>query len=332
MFGQVTSFLSGLQVTPVHLAMLGSGIGAMLVVFGLAGAFRKKDPVLRRLEASGPRRHGAAESGLLQPFAADPTGLTRVLLPTDRNERTQVQRQLAHAGMTGPHALRNYYLVRILLGILLPLLLVALIYALRAGLFPVPEVISHRIGGMSHLAMIQITGLLVGLGFFGPAVWLRGRGNRRREAIERAFPNVLDLLQVSVEAGLALDAAMIRVANETAEAAPEISEELLAAQREIQAGRGREKALQDMAQRTRVEEVAAFVNVVVQSSRFGTDISDVLTAYSLEMRQNRELKAQEIANKLPVKMSAVLASLMLPALLIMTVGPVALRYIRVFGG
>ncbi|WP_127903642.1 type II secretion system F family protein [Solirhodobacter olei] len=332
MSSQLLPPLAAFGVTPVELAMLGSALGALLIVFGVASAFRRKDPVLRRLEASGPKRQRTVESGLLLPSAPDPRGLDRVLIPSDRAERTHVQRQLSYAGLNGPHALRNYYLVRIMLSIILPLLFLGLIFLLRSGGLWVPTPIARRLGAMSHVTMIQITALLVGVGFFFPALWLRDRANQRRDAIEKAFPNALDLLQVSVEAGLGLDAAIIRVANEIAEVAPEISEEFLTAQREVQAGRGRDKALFDMAERTQVEEVKAFVNVVIQASRYGTNITDVLMTYAQEMRQNRELKAQEMANKLPVKISAVMASLMLPALLIMTVGPIALRYMRVFGG
>jgi tight adherence protein C len=125
---------------------------------------------------------------------------------------------------------------------------------------------------------------------------------------------------------------MIRVANETVTSAPEISEEMLIAQREIQAGRSREKALFDMAERTGVAQVSSFSSVVLQSIQYGSSISEALTVYSEEMRQSRELRAQEMANKLPVKMSAVMASLMLPSLVMLALGPVVIRYIRYMHG
>ena len=86
-----------------------------------------------------------------------------------------------------------------------------------------------------------------------------------------------------------------------------------------------------MAKRTGVDEVNSFVSVVLQSIQFGTSISDALTTYAEEMRVARELKAQEKANKLPVQMSAIMASLMLPAILMLTLGPVVIRYVRYFG-
>ena len=88
----------------------------------------------------------------------------------------------------------------------------------------------------------------------------------------------------------------------------------------------------DMAARTGVPEVVSFANVVLQSMQFGTSTSETLSTYAREMRKNRELRAQEMANKLPVKMSAIMASLMLPALLMLTLGPVVIRYIRYLHG
>jgi tight adherence protein C len=99
-------------------------------------------------------------------------------------------------------------------------------------------------------------------------------------------------------------------------------------QYQIQAGRPREAAMRDMADRTGVDVVRSFANVVQQSMQFGTSMSEALTTYAAEMRLFREMKAQEMANKLPVKLSAVMASLMLPALIMLTVGPVVIRYVN----
>ena len=102
-------------------------------------------------------------------------------------------------------------------------------------------------------------------------------------------------------------------------------------QLEIAAGGEREKAMMDLADRTGVDEVNSFANVVLQSVRFGTSMSDALQIYANEMRLSRELKAQEQANKLPVKMSAVMSALMLPAMILLIVGPVVIRWMNTFG-
>lgn len=129
---------------------------------------------------------------------------------------------------------------------------------------------------------------------------------------------------------MGFDAAMTRVGNELAHSTPEIAYEFLTVQRQIQAGRSREEAMIDMANRVGVESVRSFANVVAQSMQFGTSMAQALTTYSEDLRQQRELRAQEMANKLPVKMSAVMASFMLPALIMLSIGPVVIRFIRNF--
>lgn len=329
MFDLIQEILSGSTITPQFLIVLGIGCGAMLVVYGLSGALAGKDPVLRRMERQR-RRGGSAETGILRQASADPEGLMKSLIPTDRQERSEIERQLALAGFNSAHSVRNFYLLRLSTGVVLPAALLAVIWASRIGNLPLPAGVEAAIGGWSHLRILQILSLLVALGFFGPAMWINSRAKERRRAIEESFPNALDLMQISVEAGLGFDAAMIRIGNELEETAPALSQEMLTAQREIQAGRSRDRALLDMAARTGVEEVAAFARVVLQSMQFGSSISQTLSTYALEMRNNRELRAQEQANKLPVQLSAVMASLMLPALLLLTLGPVVIRYVRYF--
>lgn len=129
---------------------------------------------------------------------------------------------------------------------------------------------------------------------------------------------------------MGFDQALMRVASEIRPVAPDLADEIISAQNEIQAGRDRDRALMRMARRTGVDEVSSFVNVVLQSTRFGTPMSEALNTYAEEMRTTRELKAQEKANKLPVQMSAAMAALMLPAILMLTLGPVVIRYVHYF--
>ncbi len=138
-------------------------------------------------------------------------------------------------------------------------------------------------------------------------------------------------MQIAIEAGLGFDAAMVRVAHEMARVAPEISQEFMMLQLELQAGKERQAAFLDMAKRTQVEEVTAFANVILQSSQYGTSVSKALRTFSADMRQDRELRAQEKANRLPVKMSAVMALFMMPVLLIICLAPMAIRWINMFG-
>jgi len=332
MFDSLFGQIEGVGIPPAALFILGVGFGAMLLVFGVFGAFSGKDPVVRRMEAQGRRRPSVADAGILRDRAEDPKGLMKSLIPADTKERSEVERQLALAGFPGARAVRNFYLVRLSLGLVLPGLLVGAIWGIRTGALSAPDHIVEMVGGWGAARLAQVLSIVVAVGFFGPAVWLRSRASERRRAIEEAFPNALDLLQISVEAGLGFDAAMIRVGNELAASAPAVAKEFLAAQQEVQAGRARERALLDMAARMGVDEVVSFANVVLQSMRFGTSMSDTLIAYAAEMRRARELRAQEKANRLPVLMSGVMATMMLPALILLTIGPVVIRYVRTLAG
>ena len=203
-------------------------------------------------------------------------------------------------------------------------------FVMFARLPAAPEFLREAVGGLSTFGLAQIACVLCAIGFFAPTAWLRGRIAERKQAITEAFPNALDLIQIGVEAGLGFDQALMRVANEIRPVAPDLADEILLAQNEIQAGRDRDQALLHMARRSGVDEVSSFVNVVLQSARFGTPMSDALKTYAEEMRTTRELKAQEKANKLPVQMSAVMASLMLPAIIMLSLGPVVIRYMDYF--
>lgn len=319
-------------ITPSTIVVIGIGVGAMLTFFGIAGTFSGKDPELARMEAQRRSRSGRADLGILKQRSADPKGLMQALIPADRKERSDVERRLAIAGFTHRSAVRNYYVIRLGAGLLIPALLIALLALWRKGLVQLPPALDGFLAGLGEMQIVLALCFLVAVGFFGPAVWLRERSDARRLEIEESFPNALDLIQISVEAGLGFDAAMVRVGNELAVAAPALSQEFLNAQREIQAGRTRDRAMLDMAARTGVDEVSSFANVVLQAMQFGTDVSKTLATYAAEMRRTRELRAQEKANKLPVQMSAVMASLMLPALILLTLMPVLIRYIRYFEG
>ncbi|MEH6360669.1 MAG: type II secretion system F family protein [Amylibacter sp.] len=305
----------------------------MLTFFGVVSAVSGGNPAANRMAAVAlNHKTRRKDNDLLRMADADPTGLMKTIMPKDYNERTKIQLQLAQSGLTSAHAVRNFYLIRALLGFVLPTIFIAVILASKSTVISLPDFMLHSVANLNQLRIFQILSVLLAVGFFGPIMWLNGRVKARKRKIEEGFPNALDLIQISTESGLGFDASMTRVGNELALVSPEISYEFLTAQREIQAGRSRDKALTDIATRTGVEEITSFTNVVLQSIQFGTPISAALTAYAEEMRKYRELRAQEQANKLPVKMSAVMASLMLPALLMITIGPVVIRYIRFFSG
>ena len=330
MLPQIERLALTLGLPEQTLLIAGIGFGILMVTLGVAALLGERNPAADRIAAAGASRGSRSARGLLQEQARDPAGVWKAVLPTDLGQRTELTRKLARAGFGGPHALRTFTLIRIGFGIVVPAAFVGLVFLARSPDVLLPFGLAERLGGFSDMTVTRITVVLVAAGYFLPVKSVESRAAARMRKIEAAFPNALDLMQISVEAGLGFDAAMTRVGNELAEVSPEIAFEFLTVQRQVQAGRPREQAMADMALRTGVDTVRSFANVVAQSMQFGTPMAEALTAYAREMRETREMRAQEAANKLPVKMSGVLASLMLPALILLTVGPVVIRYVRFF--
>jgi tight adherence protein C len=333
MLTSITPLATSLGVEPRTVILLGLFFGTSLIVLSLFSIVRDRQAVrvrARMRAAGGGGNIGTADDSHSLFFApeAEPGKLAKAFLPTQQRERNKVRRDLAHAGFTKPNAVLWFYILRVAAGLLLPAL-VALTFLYKDAL-PVPAFVSERMGRVAGNELLLIFAVMILVGFYGPAAWLSARASERRHQVELGFPNALDLMQVSIETGLGFDAALARVATELRSSAPEIAQEFTVAQQEILAGRDREGTYQAMAERLAIDEAYAFVNVVLQSMRFGTSMSQSLLVYSAEMRQRRELRAQEKANKLPVLMSAVMATLMMPSLLIVTIGPVMLRYIAGF--
>ncbi len=334
MLEQLTDLSLKLGVSAEILLLIGVGTGVMFVFLGLAALLNARNPAAERIAAITPEaRHlKRQDRALLRPSSSQQGKLKNPLVPSDARKRTELQNKLAQAGFTGPRALSTFTAVRAVLGLALPGLLLLLIVLTKTHLLTLPFGAQNTLVQFSNMQVFQLLTVLVALGFFAPVYWLQSRVAERKRRIEENFPNALDLIQISVDAGLGFDAAMTRVGNELADVSPDVAFEFLTVQRQVQAGRSRDIAMQDMADRTGVETVRSFSNAVQQSMKFGTSMSDALQTFAAELREYRETKAQEMANKLPVKVSAVLASLMLPALILLTVGPVLIRYIRFYGG
>lgn len=167
--------------------------------------------------------------------------------------------------------------------------------------------------------VFAIGGLLVG--FFGPNLYLYQQAYDRAEKLERALPDAIDLMTISVESGLGFDASVQQVAaNTTGPLAEEFSRVL----REMQLGMGRGDALRSFADRTTVADVKSFVMAMVQADSFGIPIAQVLRVQSSEMRVKRRQRAETRAQQVPVKMTVPLIFCILPCLFVVVLGPAAL--------
>ncbi|MCH7884035.1 MAG: type II secretion system F family protein [Planctomycetes bacterium] len=175
---------------------------------------------------------------------------------------------------------------------------------------------------------IGITMIGVGLGFLAPDLWLSSAISKRSELIRNGLPDTLDLLVITVESGLGLDAAFQRVGDDMKYVHPALSEELQLVTLETQMGIPRSEALANFGARSGVEEARSLVAIVNQAERFGTSIARALRNQSDSLRVKRRQRAEERAQKTSVKLMAPLILFIFPAILVVLAGPAALKMIE----
>ena len=167
------------------------------------------------------------------------------------------------------------------------------------------------------------------LGYLIPGIWLDRKVKARQKEILLALPNALDLLTISVEAGLGFDAAMARVTEKYKNA---LASEFAQVLNEVRLGRPRLEALDDMAKRNKVEELNGFIQAVIQSEQLGVGIANVLRIQSEEMRRRRRQRAEEQGQKAPLKMLFPMVGCIFPTLFIVLLGPAVLSVYHSFSG
>lgn len=183
-------------------------------------------------------------------------------------------------------------------------------------------------GAGARGTLLTFSGLSA-LGWFGPSLWIYQVGYDRTELVRRELPDAIDLLTISVEAGLAFDAALAQVARSSD---GPLAKELFRVLQEMQLGTGRLDALRALADRTDVEELRIFVAAMVQADTFGIPIANVLRVQSKEMRVKRSQRAEEKAQQVPVKILFPLIFCILPALFIVVMGPAGIKIFEQFRG
>ena len=235
----------------------------------------------------------------LAPVAARAARLGHAFTPSGHVERAA--RKLVLAGRSGEEALDRFLVLRVVGVVLVPALVVVV------GLLPIGRALQFALLVLGALVLIA-----------GPDTVLNREVERRRAAIRAALPDMLDLLSVSVEAGLGLEQAFERVA---ADVAGPLSEELRRLQGDIRAGATRAAALRALTERVDVPELRSFVSAVLQADTFGVSIGPVLRAQSEEMRVRWRQRVQERAQKAPVKMLVPMVFCIFPALFVVVIGP-----------
>jgi tight adherence protein C len=169
----------------------------------------------------------------------------------------------------------------------------------------------------------------LGLGYLLPGMVLARLAKRRSHRIRLSLADMLDLLVVSVEAGLGLDQALSRVGQELAFAYPELADELRLINLELRAGKPRSEALRNLADRTGVDDLSSLVTMLIQTDKFGTSVAQSLRVYSETLRTKRRQRAEEAAAKTGVKMVFPLVLCIFPSIWVVTIGPAAIRFVQV---
>ena len=228
--------------------------------------------------------------------------------PKSPKEMGTLRLRLVQAGYRGEEALTVFFGIRVAFALLL------------FALFATSIVRRPNIG----LALGAF-----GLGYILPGMVLARLAKRRAHRIRLSLADALDLLVVSVEAGLGLDQAMTRVGSELAFAYPELSDELRLINLELRAGKPRAEALRNLADRTGVDDLSSLVTMLIQTDKFGTSVAQSLRVYSETLRTKRRQRAEEAAAKTGVKMVFPLVTCIFPAIWVVTIGPAAIRFVKV---
>ena len=159
------------------------------------------------------------------------------------------------------------------------------------------------------------------LGFFGPDIYLSNVSSKRRHALRKALPDGLDLLVICAEAGLSLDTALNRVADEIATSSPEMADELGITSVELNFLPERRTALENLSKRVKIPAMRGVINTLIQTEKYGTPLSQALRVLSAEFREQRMLLAEEKAARLPAILTVPMILFILPTLFIVLVGP-----------
>jgi tight adherence protein C len=193
--------------------------------------------------------------------------------------------------------------------------LVAVFFICRLTVF---KVLNNQIA-------VGLAVLIALVGFYLPDLWLTIKSNIRREKLLEGIPDALDLLVVCVEAGMGLDGAINRVAEETTLTNPTLADELKLLNLELRAGKSRQDALRNLALRTNIDAMNSLVTTLIQTDKFGTSVAKALRVFSDSFRTQRYQKAEEFAAKMPVKLIFPLIFFIFPSLFVIIVGPAAIR-------
>lgn len=294
-------------------------LGVLFTVAGASGSGRRRDPLESRLQQFAQRPRTLAEIEMQAPFSERflrpfITGLARTIARvTPSGALEDTQKRLLHGGFAGRLQASDFMGMKGLAGI------VGLAMGVGVALRLVPG-----------WGIFGIVLWMVGFGIVGyylPDLWLRGQVNQRRDQIQRSLPDAIDLLTISVEAGLGFDAALSRVVEKSDNT---LTREFGRVISEMRVGVARRDALRALVERTGVDDLATFVTAIIQAEQLGASIASVLRIQAGEMRIRRRQRAEVLAHQAPIKMLFPMAFLILPSIFVVVLGPAVPRIVHAF--
>ncbi len=301
-----------------------AGIGVFITLVAFAQALMPSDPMAARLR-SHKKRRDQLRGEVLGTTAAETrraaqiTSLKQVLdrLKLLRGEEARkTSEQLAQAGWRSRDALAIYLGIRL-----------ATPFIGAVGSFVLLWTLAPDATGMQKLLGMVVAVLVCG---FAPVFGLKRAIKRRQNNLRKQLPDGLDLLVICTESGLSLDAAFSRVARELGFSAPHLADEIGLTSVELGFLPNRRQALQNLAKRTELPAIRGVVNTLVQTERYGTPLAHSLRVLSAEFRDERMLKAEEKAAKLPAILTVPMILFILPVLFVVLIGPAIIQVIEKF--
>lgn len=295
------------------------------ISLGLMGVYwllyKPQSAATERLKRLGERATSAAGAPISLDEKAGSELAERIasplnrLLPPSAAEAKKLQKQLMQAGFRSQSA---------------PGVFRAMQLATMAGFPAIVALICALLARPLNGALFWILAAFI-VGFFLPRYALVRMIRSRQQLVRWGLADALDLMVISIEAGLGLNAAMMKVSSELKEVHPDISEEFELANLEIRVGRERDEALRNLADRTGVEDLRSLVAMLIQTDRFGTSIAKAIRAFSDSLRTKRRQRAEQAAQKAAVKLLFPLACFLFPTLFIAILGPAALQLMDTLG-
>lgn len=251
-----------------------------------------------------------AKSWLLEERVKIGSVMTRILNePSFQGDWAQspVRRRLIQAGLRSKDSFAIYLFAKFSLAISMPIAVLGFLVIFG---FNLPAAV---------YVLIAAGGVLAG--FFAPDIAVSWISHKRQERIQEHLPDALDLIRICIEAGLGLDAAILRVSKEIEKSCPPLFEEFHMVSLELRAGGARDVALRNLASRTGLKEMRALVTTLIQADRFGTGIAETIRIHSDSLRLSRRMRAEELSAKMSTKLLFPLIFCIFPSLLLVLIGP-----------